>query len=212
MTPYGRIRCYLGLLKRFLHSPGLCTLKEAISEPFEQLPDRTSPRASNSKTSPTAPKTFHGILSWPEFLPGAAHLESGLNDTHRCYQKTALSLIPGKSISTAADECEVRGCVMSVAYGLNHAAGVLGYDVECVGGGSGRSTSYTDLVLRKAKHPSDPDQLSSHILGVCEVKGSWQFSIQRGEKLEDLLQDPQRIDGCIHALQQASCLLRMQHA
>ena len=182
------------------------TLKAVISHPLEKLPGRISPRKSASKTFPTSPRTFRSIESWPELLTEAAQLEESLDDTVHAYRQTALSIVPGDSISPAADESEVRGCIMAFVYGLNQAAKVLSIDVECVGGGSGRSTSFMDLVLRLRRQQSDPNHLSCTILGAGKVKGPWQFQLQRGEKLEHLLCDPERIDACVLALQQASCL------
>ena len=194
------------MLNTFLHASGLHTLKAVISQPLEQLPGRISPRKSSSKTFPSSPRTFADIESWPEFLPEAASLENSLDDTVRSYRQTALSIVPGESISfSAADECEVRGCIMAFICGLNQAAKIIGIGVECVGGGSGRSTSFMDLILRLRGRTSDPNHLSCLILGAVEVKGSWQFQLERGEKLEDLLSKPERLASCLLALQQASC-------
>lgn len=107
-------------------------------------------------------------------------------------------------ISSAADESEVRGAIMSFLYSINEAAKLLGIGVECVGGGSGRSSSFTDLVVRRTGQPTSPSQLSLLILGAGEVKGIWQLSLQPGETLEVVLRDPTRIDAFLLALQQAT--------
>lgn len=86
--------------------------------------------------------------------------------------------------------------------GVNAAAAVLGIQAEYAGGGSGRSTSFTDLVIRKSGELSSPKRLSRLVLGAAEIKGRWQFNLQRGEALEALLHDPERIDGFLVALQQ----------
>ncbi|DBB06104.1 TPA: hypothetical protein ACH3X3_009663 [Trebouxia sp. C0006] len=70
------------------------------------------------------------------------------------------------------------------------------------GGGSGRSLSFTDLVVRKRTHSSNNKHFSSLVLGVGEVKGAWQLDMQPGDKLEELLRDPKCIDSCVLALQQ----------
>lgn len=80
----------------------------------------------------------------------------------------------------------------------------MGIGAKCVGGGSGRSLSFTDLVVRIRGQSSNPEHLSALVLGAGEVKGAWQLDLQRGEKLEDMLHDPKRIDTCVLALQQAS--------
>ena len=175
-----------------------------MSRPLWQLPKRISPRKSSSKTKATTPRTFSSLESWPELLPEALQLEDNLDNTACIYQEPTLSIEPGEHISPAADECEVRGCIMAFLQGVNQAARVLGFGVECVGGGSGRTTSFMNLVLRVSGRPSDPNQLSCLILGAGEMKGTWQFNLQRGDTLEDLLQHPLRIDAFLLALQQAS--------
>lgn len=83
------------------------------------------------------------------------------------------------------------------------AAKILGIEAVCIGGGSGRSLSFTDVVVRKRTHSSNNKHVSSLVLGVGEVKAAWQLDMQPGDKLEDLLRDPNRIDTCVLALQQA---------
>ncbi|KAK9817326.1 hypothetical protein WJX74_005231 [Apatococcus lobatus] len=90
---------------------------------------------------------------------------------------------------------------MATVYGLNQVAKVLHIGVECVGGGSGRSTSFMELVLR-LKGPSDPDHMSRRIVGAGGVWGTWQFELTRGSKLEHLLHNPQSKDAIVLALQQ----------
>ena len=151
------------------------------------------------------PRTFSDLEAWPEMRTEARQLEDGLENTQLEYRYTNGPKI-GSSIGLppAADAAEVRGCFMNVMYELNQWAADLGLDVECVGGGSGRSVSFTDVVLRlRQRQHSDPKHVSCSILGVGEIKGSWEFQLQRGEKLEILLQDPERIDEFILALQQA---------
>ncbi|KAL0043295.1 hypothetical protein WJX79_000713 [Trebouxia sp. C0005] len=84
----------------------------------------------------------------------------------------------------------------------NDAANILGIGAVCIGGGSERSLSFTDLVVRKRTHSSNNKHVSSLVLGVGEVKGAWQLDMQPGDKLEDLLRDPKRIDTCVSVLQQ----------
>ena len=73
-----------------------------------------------------------------------------------------------------------------------------------MGGGGGRSLTFTDLVVRQRGRSSNPKHLSALVIGAGEVQGAWQLELQRGEKLEDMLRDPKRIDTCVSALQQAS--------
>ena len=183
---------------------GLFTLKNMLSRPFPLLEARLSPRSSKSKTIPTAARTFSDIQPWPELLSEARQLEDNLDDIMHAYKEISLTYTPGLGISSPADECEVRGALITIMHGINNAAQIIGIGAECVGGGSGRSLSFTDLVVRKRGQPSNPQHLSALVLGAGEVKGAWQLNLQRGEKLEDMLRDPKRIDTCVLALQQAS--------
>ena len=183
---------------------GLFTLKQVVSCPLPLLEARLSPRSSNSKTAPSAARTFTDICPWPEFLIEAGQLEESLNDTRHVYNKVCHTHTPGLGISLAADECEVRGTLVAVLQSINDAARILNIGAECVGGGSGRSLSFTDLVVRKSGQSSNPQHLSALVLGVGEVKGAWQLDLQDGDKLEDMLRDPVRIETCVMALQQAS--------
>ena len=183
---------------------GLFTLKNMLSRPFPLLEAWLSPRSSKSKTVPTAARTLSDIQPWPELLSEARQLEDNLDDVMHAYNQISLTYTPGLGISSPADECEVRGALVTILHGINNAAQIMGIGAECVGGGSGRSLSFTDLVVRKHGHSSNPKHLSALVLGAGEVKGAWQLDLQRGEKLEDMLRDPKRIDTCVLALQQAS--------
>lgn len=156
-----------------------------------------------TKTIPSAPRTFEDILPWPELLLQARELEDSLDDTLHLYDNISFTYTPNLAISSAADECEVRGAFVANMQSINDAANILGIGAECIGGGSGRSLSFTDLVVRKRTHSSNNKHFSSLVLGVGEVKGAWQLDMQPGDKLEELLRDPKRIDSCVLALQQA---------
>ncbi len=179
-------------------------MKQVVSSPLQQLHARLSPKRSTSKTIPSAPRTFSDILSWPEFVSEACQLEGSLDDAIHQYALPTVTMQAATGISSAADESEVRGAIMSFLYSINEAAKLLGIGVECVGGGSGRSSSFTDLVVRRTGQPTSPSQLSLLILGAGEVKGIWQLSLQPGETLEVVLRDPTRIDAFLLALQQAT--------
>ena len=170
------------------------------------LGKRLSPRKSCSKTRPRLPRTFSDILPWRDFRERSRELFSSLDDTERIYCQPVGNILPGKSVPPAADECEVRGhVVVSLLHSVNTTAERLEIPVQCNGGGSGRSMSFTDLVVRPAGAQSNPADLSSQILGTGEVKGDWQFQLKRGERLEDALHDPKRIGGIVQAIQQVGC-------
>ena len=81
------------------------------------------------------------------------------------------------------------------------AAAVAG--VEYQGGGSNRSLSFTDTILRRAED-TNVQRVTSLILGVGEVKGTWQMNLPPGTKLEDALRNPELRKEFLLALQQAS--------
>ena len=170
---------------------------------MEEMQDRISPRRSNSKTNPTSARTFSDILPWSVFEARALQLEDSLDDTDPCcYQP--ISTLKGTPIRSAADESEIRGPLATMLQSVNNAAEIHGIKAECVGAGSGRSTSYMDLVVRRTGQKSDPDHLSVLVLGAGDVKGNWQFKLERGETLEGMLRDPERFQEFLLAVQQAS--------
>ena len=140
---------------------------------------------------PSAPQTFSDILSWPKFASEACQLEDSLDDAIHQYALPNVTMQAATGISSAADESEVRGAIMSFLYSINEAANLLGSGRELpLGGGSGRSSSFTDLIVRRTGQPTSPSQLSLLNLGAGEVKRIWQLSLQPGETLEVVLRDP----------------------
>ncbi|DBB14149.1 TPA: hypothetical protein ACH3X3_001100 [Trebouxia sp. C0006] len=112
-----------------VQAPGLLTLKQVVSSPLQQLHARLSPRRSTSKTIPSAPRTFSDILSWPEFVSEACQLEGSLDDAIHQYALPTVTMQAATGISSAADESEVRGAIMSFLYSINEAAKLLGIGV-----------------------------------------------------------------------------------
>ncbi len=145
------------------------------------------------------------MLPWEGFLQGSRDLFNGLDNTERLYHRSlVLGFRPGKDdiVRPAADEAEVRGCVVLLFNSINATAEMLGIPMECWNGGSARSLSFTDLLVRPAGAQTDTGALSSQVFGTIEVKGDWQFQLERGERLEDALHDRKRIGGIVQAVQQ----------
>ncbi|EIE18322.1 hypothetical protein COCSUDRAFT_60291 [Coccomyxa subellipsoidea C-169] len=182
----------------------LLTLYEVVTYPVAQLTQRLSPRSSASKTQPSQPRTFSDILPWPDFIAGCMALLGSLDNSERIYNAPSGRILPSAShtVRSAADEAEVRGRVLSLLDSINDVAEVLGIPVECTSGGSGRSSSFTDLVVRLTGSATNPAHLSALILAAGEVKGNWQFELERGETLEAALHDPKRIVKIVLAVQQ----------
>lgn len=93
---------------------------------------------------------------------------------------------------------------MNVLYSISEAAEILDIQAEYVGGGNGRSTSFMDWLLRKSGQLSNPEKLSSLVLGAFRVKWERQLDLKPGETLEAILGDSERRDALLLALQQAS--------
>jgi len=180
------------------------TLREAVALPLPLLEERLSPRASPSKTQQELPRTFGDILPWTRFLEGSRELFNSLDDIEHIGHQLSCIVKPSSRYSSAASKIKVMSCVFSLLENVSEIADILKIPVECCGGGSGRSMSFTDLVVRPAGACSDPAHVSSQILGTGEVKGDWDFSLKRGERLEDALHDPDRIGGIVQAVQQVS--------
>ena len=168
-----------------------------------RLEKRISPCKPCSKTGARQPRTFTDILPWQEFAQGSRELFDSLDNTQRLYTRTVYDIMADKSMDPAADEGEVRGLVVIVLLkSVNTAAKRLGIAAQYAGGGSGRSLSFTDLVVRPAGAHSDSADLSKQILGTGRVKGDWQWELRRGERLQDALHDPERSEGIVQAVQQ----------
>lgn len=148
--------------------------------------------------------SLSGILPWSEFVPGVNQLKESLDDVVYKFKVPSTTMEDATGLGAAAKESEVRGVIMNLLYSINKAAQVLGIMAECIGGGSGRTTSLMDLLLRKSGQLSDPERLSSLVLGAGQVKGQWQLDLQPRETLEAVLRDPERADAVLLALQQAS--------
>ncbi len=90
-------------------------------------------------------------MDWPEFVPGARELFNSLDDKDEIYHAPRASIMPDgpQTVFSAADELEVGGPVVALLQSVNEVAKVLGIRTECVGGGSGRSASFTNLVMRR---------------------------------------------------------------
>lgn len=142
-------------------------------------------------------RTYTVLRPWPDFGRELASLLAQLDDTELLFQGFGL---PGAATRTtfmpAADEGEVRGPMSFVCLIPNDVAKHMGLDTELVGGGSNRSASCTDWVVRKRPpgdvpaQPGRPDPklerleqqvLSDKVLGCVEMKGDWQWDLAEGE-------------------------------
>ena len=196
------------------------TMREAVEHPVPRLGRRLSPRCSSSETESRLPRTptqdritptqrtFGDIEPWPEFRDGARQLFDSVDNTQRVHERPSSRVLPGATIDPAADEVEVRGAVVALLHSVNDIAQVLRIPVRCAGGGGERSVSFADLVLRPAGALSDPAGLSGQILGTGAVKGDWDFRLERGERLEAALHDPERGAAIVQSVQQVRATSR----
>ena len=186
------------------------TLREVAAIPPLPMAQRSSPRASSSKTKGTAVRTYTDMLPWPGFLEGARAVHQSLDNTNRLYAAPHSSGIQGKQLPAAADEAEIRAYVLRFAEIVNDICELLGIPVECVGGGSWRRRLRTDMVIRSTVMPAptessigaNPAILSSRNHGAGEVKAPWQYSLLPGESLTAAVHNPKRIRNVLPATQQ----------
>eukprot|EP00877_Chromochloris_zofingiensis_P011392 jgi/Chrzof1/6506/Cz18g13240.t1 len=162
-----------------------------------------TPPASAPQTGAAYLRTFSDLEAWQDFVPGAQTLFQSLHNVERIYKDPSISILGRTVLRSAADESEVRSCVLNIILeSVNDAAAELGSRAAITSSGSNRSASFTDLVVCLTGGDTDPDHLSSPILGVLEIKGSWQFSLKPGETLQDALHDPTRVKDILPAVQQ----------
>lgn len=140
------------------------------------LPEIETPSAAwepSSTTPPTLPKTFNIVLSWPEFRKGSQELYSSLNNIERLYTAPTYDIVDGKPDGYPRHQLEVVELLTRMLKSVSTAAKVLETPVKCSCGGSGRSLSFTHLVLcsldADGTLAEDP---SSRVLTTIKVKVS----------------------------------------
>mmetsp|Transcript_5430 Transcript_5430/g.12010 ORF Transcript_5430/g.12010 Transcript_5430/m.12010 type:complete len:596 (+) Transcript_5430:322-2109(+) len=162
---------------------------------------RVSERSSQSKTRAARPRTFGTLLLWDGFEPGVRDLIAWLAEHHND-DPLHNNVIRDQELLSAADEAEVRGYIFRFIAPLGDLARTLNIDCEYVGGGSNRSVSFTDLLMR---HPGITDKAHPGRLNMAtiEVKGSWQLPLSPGQDLVEALKDDKLRKDIIPVLQQA---------
>jgi len=179
-----------------------------MKQQLPELKQRVSERASSSRTKPRRKRTFAGLLPWERFADEVEEFIEGLDDMEACYKPLVFedtSVVDGGTQVfnwAPADESEVRGLIFRCLRGVTEVATSIGYGVEYTGGGSGRSLSNTDLLLR-CKGTTSKDAASRLILGAVEVKGKWQLSLSGSDNMVDVLQDSKKAKMAVEVIQQA---------
>ena len=141
-------------------------------------------------------------MPWPEFHERSQQLYNNLDDTERIYNRPMRGVDFADSLPSAADQREVRGYVVSLLTSVNTVARKSGIPAQYTTGGSGRSMSFIDLLVRPAGAQSNPANVSGQVLGTGRVKGDWEFELKQGERLEDALHDPDRSVAIVQSIQQ----------
>ena len=90
---------------------------------------------------------------------------------------------------------------------INKMAEALGLGAVVIDG-TGRSGTSADLVIRPVGAVSNNTDLSKFVLGVGAVRCNQDFELERGERLEDALQDPERAPVIAKAIQEV-CTTRI---
>ncbi len=177
-------------------------MREFAQCPYPGIGQRVIPRAPCSEPRPVAPRTFAEILRWWELREGARGLLNSLDNTRRIYDEPYCPVKDGGSFEAVADQADVFGIMMNLMYRVNDMLKQLGKSIRWVGGGGGRSMSYTDFIVRLTSSQSSLTDMSRQVLATILVKGDWDFDLKRGESLEDALNDPQRSEAITAAVQE----------
>ncbi|KAI5055998.1 hypothetical protein GOP47_0029519 [Adiantum capillus-veneris] len=183
---------------------GRLTDRQLAQAELPVLPGRLSQRRSSSRTVPTAPRSFSSLEEWPNFLQDARMLSNTLDDTAPSHLNV-MDVFADAPLESAADEIGVRVAIESVMFPrINKLAAKFNIPWRYVQGGSGRSLSYTDIVIMS----DDPQptgnrrELSRRIFGNGEVKGPWQWEILRDVTYAARLIDKKKGQAMKEVLQQ----------
>ena len=154
------------------------------------------------------------MLLWDDFNQGANQLLLSLDDEVAKYCIPSMSCRPGLNLTlpAAAEEADVRGYISTyLAPSWNQLAAEIGITAQLHGAGSGRCSSFTDLVVRPAGKVTNPQHLSALIWALGEVKGDWALSITRSQELFSTGHNDAELDDFLPGLQQVAsrCLLRL---
>jgi hypothetical protein len=172
------------------------TAKDLAMAPFPELPARVSQRLSSSRTHAVSPKTFSELKPWANFLADARQLSATLDAQIAEYADPMECLGP---LEPCSDEVGVRGALEHLLFpSIKKLVVGLGCPLRDLSGGSGRSYSYTDLVILDASVPQpqgNRKELSNRVYGNGEAKGPWQWSMPLSQELDEALaecRDPKK--------------------
>ena len=167
-----------------------------------ELPVRTSQRRSSTQTDPVSPRTSENLKEWPNFKEDVGAILLMLdNETPKYVSPT--NFYP---LAPCADEVGVRGALETLLFpAVEMLAALLHIPFAFRSGGSGRSYSYTDMVIFDLSAPQDVGEqmeLSHRVYGNGEAKGPWQWEVQGAGNLLDVLQDKKKGAKTIEIVQQ----------
>lgn len=113
--------------------------RQVISTHVPPIPNRNTPRHSNSNTKGQKRRTYSVLKQWPGFQEELAQLREALDDSEQRYKGITLPGAAGRtSFEFAAD---VRGPMGFICLIPNDVAEHMGLCTELAGGGSNRSVS-----------------------------------------------------------------------
>ena len=120
-------------------------------------------------------------------------LAERLDDSARCFVPVLVAGLPEEqSFDPAAEECEIRAPLQNASRLLNAVAKRMGIMVRLEGGGSGRSCSFTDYVIKvhkQARSQAHGNDLSLDVLGNVEIKGAWQWLMELGADVSSMTEE-----------------------
>lgn len=168
---------------------------------FPELPQRLSQRRSKSRTQPVNPRTFEVLEEWPNFSSQVATVSNQLDNIIPCKPDPALMWSEG--LDAASDEIAVRGTLEQILFPqINYLARKLGITLRYKSGGSGRSFSFTDMVVLDISQGQQLNNLSARVFGNGEAKGNWQWELGLLSFVQALNSSDTKQKICIEVLQQ----------
>ena len=153
-----------------------------------------------TKTRGKSARTFRSAAEWPEFRQGAIAVRSQLN---RRLTILAEDLPCRLNIASPHAEHEVHTACSQQLTSVSLVSRRLFGNV-IAGAGQGTASSLADLVVRETVAAAPGIACATQVSAVIEIKGKWQLSIQRDDRIRDTIRDEGKMKAITPALQQVA--------
>ena len=178
------------------------TARQLAESRTPELPVRTSQRRSSTRTDLVSPRTFANLKEWANFKEDARAILPML-DNVRPLCMSPSDLYP---LAPCANEVGVRGALETLLFpAVEMLVAQLDIPFASRSDGSGRSYSYTDMVILDKSFPQGTGErmeLSHKVYGNGEAKDPWQWEVQGGGNLLEVLQDAKKAAKTVETMQQ----------